>query len=120
MPESQRLGRAAVLVMLRVAGRCPAAVLDSTWFAYTEPVVRTLPAPSVEVRCVVPVAVARERYRARAATRHLGHLDDLRDADELWGAPVPPLGVGPLIEVDTSGPVDVRALVRRLYGAFEE
>jgi hypothetical protein len=28
--ESQRLGRAAVLAMLRVASRCPGAVLDST------------------------------------------------------------------------------------------
>jgi predicted kinase len=32
--ESQRLGRAAVLAMLRVAHSCPAAVLDNTWFSY--------------------------------------------------------------------------------------
>jgi predicted kinase len=59
--ESQRLGRAAVLAMLRVARRCRGAVLDSTWFGYTEPLIRQLPGLVVEVRCHVPVALARER-----------------------------------------------------------
>jgi predicted ATPase len=52
--ESQRLGQAAVLVMLRVARRCRGAVLDSTWFDYALPLVRTLPGLLVEVRCVGP------------------------------------------------------------------
>lgn len=42
--DSQRLGRAAVLVMLQVARRCPGAILDSTWFDYTRPLVTALPA----------------------------------------------------------------------------
>jgi predicted kinase len=109
--ESQRLGRAAVLVMLRVARRCPGAVLDSTWFGYTEPLVLELPGRVVEIRCQVPVAVARERYKVRIADRHSGHLDERRSEDELWGEPAEPLGVGPLIMVDTSGPVDISALV---------
>lgn len=115
--ESQRLGRAAVLVLLRVAGRCPAAVLDSTWFDYTRPLVAGLPGRVVEIRTVVPVEVARSRYAARAETRHPGHLDAARSAGELWGAPVPPLGVGPLLEVDTTGPVDVPALAARVRAA---
>ena len=44
--ESQRLGRAAVLAMLRVARRCPGAVLDSTWFGYALPLARALPGNS--------------------------------------------------------------------------
>jgi predicted kinase len=112
--ESQRLGRVAVLTMLRVAQRCPGAVLDSTWFDYTRPHLAALPGLLVEVRCVLPVEVARSRYEARATTRHEGHLDDLRSADELWGRPVPPLGVGPLIEVDTSAEVDIPALARSI------
>lgn len=108
--ESRRLGRAAVLVVLRLARRCPGAVLDSTWFEYTRPLVAALPGPVVEVRCVVPVEVARARYRARAAGRHPGHLDHDRDEAELWGEPVRPLGVGPLIEVDTTVPADIEAL----------
>ena len=88
--ESQRLGRAAVLAMLRVAHRCPAAVLDSTWFDYALPLVATLPGRIVEVHCIVPVPLARARYRARAGARHAGHLDADRSEEELWGSPSRP------------------------------
>jgi predicted kinase len=111
---SQRLGRAAVAGVLTLARGCPDAVVDSTWFERARPLVEALPRPIVEVRCVVPVEVARARYRARAAARHPGHLDLERDERELWGAPVAPLGVGPLLEVDTSGPVDVPVVARRV------
>ncbi len=112
--ESRDLGRAAVVSLLQTARGCPGAVLDSTWFTYTEPLVRTLPGRCVEVRCVVPLEIARSRYAIRAGDREPGHLDTHRDEDELWGAPVAPLGVGPLVEVDTSGPVDVAALAARV------
>ncbi len=115
--DSQRLGRTAVLVMLRIAQRCPGAVLDSTWFDYTRPCLATLPGPLVEIRCLVPRDLARARYQARAATRHPGHLDHVRDDDELWGRPVPPLHVGPLLQVDTSAAVDVAGLARRVRAA---
>jgi predicted kinase len=117
--ESQRLGRAAVLAVLRIAARCPGAVLDSTWFDYTRPLVAALPGPVVELRCVVPREVARSRYYARAADRHAGHLDLERDETELWGEPVRPLGVGPLVEVDTTGPVDLPAIAAELRRAAE-
>jgi predicted kinase len=112
--QSQRLGRAAVLAMLRVAGRCPGAVLDSTWFPYSRPLVSALPGRLVEVRCQVSRELARSRYYARAPGRHGGHLDGSRSQDELWGSPVGALGVGPLMDVDTSGPVDVAALAERI------
>jgi predicted kinase len=108
--ESRRLGKAAVLAMLRVAHHCRGAVLDSTWFDYALPLVRTLPGQLVEVRCVVPLDLAQARYRARAAHRHTGHLDAARSEQELWGNPSRPLGLGPVVEVDTSGPVDVSRL----------
>ena len=114
--ESQRLGRAAVLAMLRVAHRCPAAVLDSTWFDYALPLVATLPGRIAEVHCIVPVHLARARYRARAGTRHAGHLDADRSEEELWGAPSRPPGIGPVVEVDTSGPVNVARLAAVLAG----
>jgi hypothetical protein len=47
------------------------------------------------------------------------HLDGLRDETELWGEEVAPLGLGPLLEVDTSGAVDVAevaAVVCRCWG----
>lgn len=117
--ESRRLGRAAVLAVLRIARRCPGAVVDSTWFDYARPLVTALPGPVVELRCVVPLEVARSRYLVRAADRHAGHLDLQRDETELWGEPVRPLGVGPLVEVDTTGPVDIPAIAADIRRAAE-
>lgn len=102
---SRQLGRAAVFALLAAASGCEGAVLDSTWYPYTEPLVRSLTGPKVEVRCRVPLETARERYAARV--RDPRHLDPARTEAELWGAEVAPLGVGPLLEVDTTGSVDV-------------
>lgn len=110
--ESRRLGAVAVGTLLRIAQSCPGAVIDSTWFPYSLPLVRALPGTVVEVRCLVGRDVARERYRSRV--RDPRHLDGARTEEELWGTPVRPLGVGPLVEVDTSGPVDVAGLAARL------
>ena len=119
--ESQQLGRAAVAATLRAARGCRAAVIDSTWFSTSLALVRALPGPFVEVRCRAPLDVVRRRYRERV--RDARHLDDLRSEEELWGQDVAPLGIGPLVEVDTSGPVDlalladeVRSLLRRPAG----
>jgi hypothetical protein len=67
---------------------------------------------TVEVRCRVDKAVARERFRN--CRRDARHLDDLRAGQELWGSDVPPLGAGLLVEVDTTGPVDVDALAQEI------
>jgi predicted kinase len=110
--ESRRLGGAAVAAVLRAARGCPAAVIDSTWYPYSLPLVRELPGPFVEIRCDVDIDLARERYRNRR--RDQRHLDALRTEEELWSNEVPPLGVGPLITVDTSEPVDLLALANRV------
>jgi len=109
--ESQRLGKAAVLAMLRAARTCPGAVLDSTWFDYALPLARALPGRLIEVHCTVPLELARARYRDRAGQRQAGHLDDVRSEQELWGEPSRPLGLGPVVMVDTSGPVDISELI---------
>lgn len=56
----------------------------------------------------------RERYMARAARRHAGHLDTARAESELWGEPSRPPGLGPVVPVDTSGPVDTGRLAAAL------
>lgn len=113
--ESRRLGRAAVIVMLTVAASCPGAVLDSTFYPYTLSYLRALPGAIVEIRCRCPRELAAARYRARSTARHSGHLDAARPEDELWNeCHIRPLGVGPLIEVDTSIEVDVAAVAREV------
>jgi predicted kinase len=112
---SRELGGAAVYAVLRTAMGCPGAVIDSTWLPYSLPLARDLPGPCVEIRCRVDITVARERYRRRI--RDERHLDALRSEEELWGTEVAPLGVGPLIEVDTAKPVDIAALADRVRSA---
>jgi predicted kinase len=115
--QSRRLGAAAVAAVLRVARGCPAAVIDSTWYPYALELVRELPGPCVEIRCKVSIELARERYRTRE--RDERHLDALRDERELWGSEVLPLGVGALVEVDTSHPVDVNQLAEKIRALVE-
>lgn len=93
---------------LRAAKGCTAAVIDSTWLPGSLPLVNELPGPFVEIRCRVHIELVRKRYRERV--RDDRHLDHLRSEEELWGREVAPLGVGPVVEVDTAGPVDVPAL----------
>jgi hypothetical protein len=107
--ESQRLGRAALAATLRAARGCRAAVIDSTWFPSSLTLVRELSGPFVEVSCRVHIDIVRQGYRD--PVRDDRHLDHLRSEEELWGREVAPLGVGPLIEVDTSQPVDIQVLV---------
>ena len=116
--ESRRLGRAAVFAVLAAARGCHGAVVDSTWYPYAEALARELPGPVVELRCRVPLATAQDRYAAR--TRDERHLDGRRWSSELWGDEVAPLGLGPVLDVDTSGPVDVvevAAACRALLGS---
>ena len=115
---SRLLGRAAVFAVLRAAQGCSGAVIDSTWYPYSEPLVRALPGPVVELRCRVPLDVARERYRNRV--RDDRHLDQQRTEEELWGDEVAPLGVGPLIEVPTTVPVSTARLATAVHHALRQ
>lgn len=113
--ESRTLGVAAVHAVLRIARGCPGAVIDSTWYDYSRPLVDRLPGPVVEVRCLADRETVRTRYRSRL--RDARHLDRARTEEELWGRPVGPLGVGPLVEVDTTRPVDIVSVASRIRTA---
>jgi predicted kinase len=68
-----------------------------------------------EVLCRVPAQVAVDRYRARPRSGPHGPPDEetlgrIRKAASV----IAPLGVGRCIEVDTTGPVDLRALLRSI------
>jgi predicted kinase len=116
--ESRILGRAAVAVMLAVARTSRGAVLESPFYRANVENLEGLPGAIVEIRCRCPREVAVSRYRARSAERHPGHRDADRTDDELWNDELlRPLGVGSLIEVDTTGDVDVASLAHEIVRA---
>jgi predicted kinase len=116
LEASRQLGRAAVAAMLAVAAESPCgAVIESVFHrSRAGAELRALPGPVVEVFCRVDREVALRRYQARAVSRHAGHFDTVRTADELWNDEVaePVAGGWPLLEVDTTEPTDVPHVVR--------
>jgi predicted kinase len=109
--SSRQLGRAAIAAMLAVAAESSGgAVIDCNLrrSLATETVSR-LPGLVIEVFCRCDRAVAKDRYTARAGSRHAGHFDGMRRPDELWDEAVtePAPGGWPVLEVDTNHPVDL-------------
>jgi predicted kinase len=116
--QSREVGRRAVQDLLAAARDAEEGVLDSVWVDRSAAVERLgALGDVVEVFCRCDVTTMRRRYAERG--RHPGHLDALRDADELWPpeALAPLAGGWPVVEVDTSGPVDVQRLAQRLTPA---
>ena len=118
--DSRATGRAAVLAMLSAARSHKRGVLDSVWVdrqaALREITELQVSADVVEVFCRCEVDIMRRRYRARARTKGPGHFDDERDEAELWpeDALRPLAGPWPVVDVDTSVPVDVREVAARV------
>lgn len=109
---SNRLGAAAIETMFAVAAASPVgAVLDANLRrSFAAPEIERLPGPVVEVFCRCDPAVAADRYRRRAGTRHAGHFDEARGHDpSVWSreAADPVAGGWPLLELDTTGPASV-------------
>lgn len=81
-----------------------------------EPALRALGVDLVQLYCKCPVDIAWERYRKRRddPDRHPGHLPEHQDdtATATWRTTTPlPLDLNaPLLEVDTSGPVNIERL----------
>ena len=71
---------------------------------------------AVEVRCQVPPEVARARYIRRR--RHDVHADGQHLATDWadWATDATPLGLCPVLPVDTTRPVDLPDLSQRLTG----
>jgi predicted kinase len=112
---SRRLGAASYAVLLELALELPAAVLDANFYPDHGPGLLQACQRPIEIFCRCPAAVVERRFIRRAAARHPGHVDHVLDAQlkaALDGA-VSPLGLGgPVLEVDTSGPVNVAAVAR--------
>jgi predicted kinase len=109
---SRQLGRASFEVMFALLDEIPTAVLDAPFYPFHRPrLLAACPRP-VEVFCRCPAEEIVRRHASRAASRHPGHLDVERVADvRLAATGAEPLGLGgPLLEIDTSQPVDVPAV----------
>lgn len=119
--QSNELGAASYEVVLRLAARMLEAGVDCLLeanFSRSEPFAALPPARIVQLFCTAPAELVAARYVKRV--RHPGHVDQQRQdevgarvAAEEWR----PLSIGgELIEVDTTGPVDARALALRILG----
>jgi predicted kinase len=116
---SRRLGAAAVEMLWALAACAPAVVLEANFWP-DDPRHRAradaLGAALVEVHCVCPLDECVRRYTERAPSRHVVHVD--RDAKlaaaEGFERSARPLGLGPVVEVDTTRSVDIRALAAQV------
>jgi predicted kinase len=113
---SRKLGATAMELLWALAADAPAVVLEANFrprSTYEQDRIAALGGRLVEVNCACPPEVAARRYADRAMTSHPVHVvasltpDLLTEFDR-------PVGVGQLISVDTSAPVDIPVLARRV------
>ena len=107
--------------LLAVAVEAGCGVLDGSWLRRRSPqMVQQLPRPVVEVFCRCPQVLLEQRYRARAATHGDGHFDPERTWAELWGDETaePVAGGWPVIEVDTTGDINVPCLADQVRASI--
>ena len=120
---SRRLGGATYPLIFLFVRRCLAAgrpvIAEANFFrGDQEHHFRTLPPHrALQINCRAPLDVLLARYEARPG-RQRGHLDRTRAAElveRFESGGNGPLAIeGELLELDTSGPVDVNGLVARL------
>jgi predicted kinase len=109
---SRRIGAAAAETFWRVAADAGEGVLDNFFHRAFAHRLEGLAGPIIEVHCTCPPEVARDRYSTRR--RHACHFDlvNVGRFDDWVRSDAGPLDLGgPLLELDTSGPIDLDAVV---------
>ena len=117
---SRWLGGAAMELLWSLAADAPAVVLEANFRPHSEYErgrITGLGGWVVEVYCDCPIRLATARYNSRAATRHPVHVVDTLSA-ELAAEFDRPIGLGELVVVDTSGPVEVALVVDEVRARF--
>jgi predicted kinase len=116
---SRRLGAAAMELLWELAAHAPSVVIEANFrphHDYELAKIRGLAADPVEVFCSCPPEVAERRYNERAPSRHPVHVVDTWPATaktEFDG----PVGIGHLVTVDTTVPVDIPRIARAVRSA---
>jgi predicted kinase len=119
---SRRVGDAAMDLLWLLATRCPAVVLEAN-FRTRNPQERArlaaLDGQIIEVHCRIPLEEASRRFadRAREERHHPAHpLTEM--PPERMAEYDGPFALGLVIEVDTTRPVDLDALLHRVEAAW--
>lgn len=118
---SLRTGQSAWAAFWHLSRSCPQAVLDSNVKpsgAYEMARVAEIEGPIVEVHCRCPLELAQMRYAERAKQHRPAQRAKVLDG-ELATRYGMPIGVGRLVVVDTSRPVDAEAVARQVAEEFD-
>jgi glucokinase len=116
--HNRRFGRASYGAIWALVGEFPprSAVVVDAWFGFQplELLQGHLNRAGVPYAARPPEVIS-QRYAERAAARHTGHLglDYVSELREL-AARARPLGIGPVLPIDTSLPVDWEELIGRV------
>ena len=121
---SRKLGGAAMEVLWALAARSSRVILEANFRPHSDYERGRLSALSdriVEVYCSCPPTVATQRYESRAAQpdHHPAHVTPHLDP-ALLAEFDQPIGIGPVIEIDTTEPVDVQSVAKRVIDALPE
>ena len=121
---SRRLGAAAMEVIWTLAAQSRRAVLEANFRPhsdYEKAKLSGLSAKLVEVYCWCPPEVARERYARRAVqmAHHRAHVTPTLDA-ALLAEFDQPIGLGTVIEVNTTLDVNVVELTRTILAGLAD
>jgi predicted kinase len=118
---SRRLGAAAMELLWLLAADAPECVLEANFWAGHEQQNDSLRALSeggklVEVYCAAPKDVVMRRFRERGAAggRHAVHPDQELSLERWERDFSAPIGIGQVLRVDTSMPVDVAGVAERV------
>jgi predicted kinase len=114
---SRRLGAASMELLWALAADAPAVVVEANFWpgdSRQRDRVSALAVAPVEVFCACPAKVCLQRYAERASARHAVHVNDsqLGRLPALVARSGSPFGLGPVLTVDTTVPVDIPALAR--------
>jgi predicted kinase len=106
--SSRRLGAAAMELLWRLAEDQIDVVLEANFRPdnHHRSRIAALSPTVVEVLCTCPPEVALDRFAARTASRHPVHAGRTFSAADLPEYPGP-VGLGPVITVDTTASVDI-------------
>lgn len=117
------VGAVAMRELWRRAAEMPAFVAEAWWFRprdlefALEGLETSGVGTVVEVWCDVPATLARGRFEARTRSAVHAILGDVDAIWTEWGALAEPLGVWPVIRVDTTEPVDMADLLAQVSDA---